>query len=79
MVVKESHRLTQWGLLGEGTGAGLLNKDELVGKREPLKCLLFEKSGTCFINFALVRTLADKCKRYYPFLIIKVGYKQANK
>ncbi|XP_058050647.1 uncharacterized protein LOC131203934 [Ahaetulla prasina] len=48
-MVKETHRLTQWGLLGEGTGAGLLDKektrvlpkDELVGKREPLKSLHF--------------------------------------
>ncbi|ETE68440.1 Sushi, von Willebrand factor type A, EGF and pentraxin domain-containing protein 1, partial [Ophiophagus hannah] len=28
MLVKENHRLTQWGLLGEGTGAGLLNKEK---------------------------------------------------
>ncbi|KAG8141599.1 hypothetical protein E2320_007196 [Naja naja] len=28
MLVKENHQLMQWGLLGEGTGAGLLNKEK---------------------------------------------------
>lgn len=39
-VIKESHRLKLWGILGEGMGANLVNKektrsltkDELVGK-----------------------------------------------
>ncbi|KAL7981601.1 hypothetical protein Chor_005689 [Crotalus horridus] len=56
MVVKESHRLMQWGLLGEGTGAGLLNqektlvltKENLVGCLEMFKACVFSLSPSLF-------------------------------
>ncbi|XP_060550987.1 uncharacterized protein LOC117670160 [Pantherophis guttatus] len=55
MVAKENHRLTQWGLLGEGTGAGLLNKEKtkVLPKDE-----LVEPSGSLKTEEVLHQDLA---------------------
>ncbi|XP_070621681.1 uncharacterized protein [Erythrolamprus reginae] len=55
MVVKESHRLTQWGLLGEGTGAGLLNKEKTTVLQ---KDELVEPGGSLKTESVLHRDLA---------------------